>query len=535
MGIYFPEEDPVSISIHRASSIGNVESVLEHLRRGHDVNDVHEGLGLTPLHLAAINGHAFICSVLLQYGADANIEIPFKSFEKILFVAESNIQIKDLKNATAIRLATLFRHKDIVKILLKDSNELEISKCLRFLERRRTRYDIISVISTFIKGKLEEKYEKLNLIVIYCYIAGNRRHCRFLAYSRNVVQTIEGRIYDIKYLIQNPCKINVKEILADLQNRNIEESDRLTVEAAIQHHGERLFKNHSNLNVISGSAIKSMKSGSILKRKPCVVLYCSSKGYIPFDEDPFPKTLYVGKKDVDVDVREGYFALCPAGITMSEWNNPLRIGGSIGRKGGLSGTLGPFVELSDGSLGFITCAHVFQNDNPGRNVEVVQPSYSSFAGMDITDEDRKCGFLLHKVFNCNQEVSVDAALVKVLKRHPERTLFTIGSTEELLETGFEVNDKPLFDDGSIKETIDPEDVKRIVIKFGCKTGLTRGAFRLRGCSVRVAEATTFSSPNVVMKNQYEIQSIGPTSFFNLGIPDPQFFLLMIQIDSIVLE
>lgn len=92
-------------------------------------------------------------------------------------------------------------------------------------------------------------------------------------------------------------------------------------------------------------------------------------------------------------------------------------------------------------------------------------------------------------------------------------------------SGFDSEERPTFDNAYIKERIDEKDVKKTIIKFGCKTGLTRGAFRLKGCSVRIAEQTPFNSPNVVMKNQYEILSIGPTNFFQPGDSGSAVFLV----------
>lgn len=78
----------------------------------------------------------------------------------------------------------------------------------------------------------------------------------------------------------------------------------------------------------------------------------------------------------------------------------------------------------------------------------------------------------------------------------------------------------MFDSGSVKREIFPEDASKIVIKFGSNTGLTRGAFRLNGAQVRVKRDVDLTTPinpqTFTMKGQYEIQSVGPTDFFQPG-------------------
>ena len=59
------------ISIHQATSAGNIEAVKQHLAAGTDVN-AKTGSGWTPLHYAAREGHKEITGLLLTNGADVN-------------------------------------------------------------------------------------------------------------------------------------------------------------------------------------------------------------------------------------------------------------------------------------------------------------------------------------------------------------------------------------------------------------------------------------------------------------------------------
>ncbi|XP_052265223.1 uncharacterized protein LOC127867805 isoform X2 [Dreissena polymorpha] len=66
-----------------------------------------------------------------------------------------------------------------------------------------------------------------------------------------------------------------------------------------------LHKQHRNITLINACSCKSKKNGKVIKKGLCIVIHCLIKGFIPFDEEPFPKEL----SGIPVDVREGYFRL----------------------------------------------------------------------------------------------------------------------------------------------------------------------------------------------------------------------------------
>ena len=70
------------------------------------------------------------------------------------------------------------------------------------------------------------------------------------------------------------------------------------LKAIINRQSSWLFENHSNLNVISASPVRSTKGGKVLIEKSCIVFYSSMKGEIPSGEDHFPAFLEGIKTDV---------------------------------------------------------------------------------------------------------------------------------------------------------------------------------------------------------------------------------------------
>ena len=68
------------ISIHEATTYGNIEAVKQHLAHGTDVEvkDVH---GSTPLHPAAMMGHKETVELLIAKGADVNTKIELGEYK----------------------------------------------------------------------------------------------------------------------------------------------------------------------------------------------------------------------------------------------------------------------------------------------------------------------------------------------------------------------------------------------------------------------------------------------------------------------
>ncbi|KAJ8313562.1 hypothetical protein KUTeg_008123 [Tegillarca granosa] len=448
-------------TLHRESYRGNIRNMKFFVMNGADINEINEQVYLTPLHLAAIKNQFHACEWLLLNGADCTAAAHFKSYEHIVSI---------LPNECKIDLAD-FEGATPLRLAVLFRHELSVH-----------------VLSKWPVSKKEI------------------RKCLGLAKHDEEI---------MKILLSCNSKKN--------DNKKDETKPSEEIVNFKNDISKKLFKCHSNLNMIQCGNFQPNNA----KDNPSMTLYCDTKGTIPLNEHKFPKLLDMKEKSIQIFVKEGYFQLCP-GLrnTNSEWNNPLRIGACIGVQGIMaSATMGPFIDLPDGSLGFLTCAHLFNNVPVG--AIIMQPSHLAFAGWDITESDKVCGILVHKIFDPQRTVSVDVAVVQIKSRIPERGLFAIGCNEELLKAGFDA--APVFDSGSIKEHMTQRDANRPIIKFGSETGLTKGVFTLNGPDVKISQQVGFESPcgnhTLIMKNQYEIQQIGNIPFFKPGDSGSGVFLV----------
>ncbi|XP_062581291.1 uncharacterized protein LOC134243087 [Saccostrea cucullata] len=281
----------------------------------------------------------------------------------------------------------------------------------------------------------------------------------------------------------SPECMSVSKFEHDHQHK-INNADLSKIEQCLRTNSRSLFEEHSNLEIISGSANNSKKNGENISFEPSIVLYCSCKGVVPYEEKEFPKEI----DGIKTDVREGFFYLFPNDEYFkraSEVLNPLMMGASIGRKDeNKMGTLGGFVTSGTGEIGFITCAHVFHdfstsNLPPIIPFEVVQPSYA------YRNTNEVCGEHVKSIFQNYQEVTVDASLVKLKDRVPQRGLFSELTVNDLLETGFRKERTPEYSTGATRDYLKPQSKRtNSCIKIGARSGLTKGTLKLSGMAAR---------------------------------------------------
>ena len=279
------------------------------------------------------------------------------------------------------------------------------------------------------------------------YLCRNSKHeTVIIGFDKNYPHDKTYEFQGFKVFIKHPNDISDQEDFTSascINERNkLAKEDQIRIWQCIKKNSATLWKNHSNLTVITGDTVKLIRGEP--KSKPCIVLYCQWKGFIPLDETSFPRTLSFEEDVLDVDVREGFFSLGPSTKhgTVDQFNDPLCMGSSIGTKGRLSkGTIGLFVDLPGGEQGFLTCCHVlfdctkhehfsFDSRFKQRRV-VVQPADGSFCGRDDVD----CGIIEKGEFRTDTFPAVDAALVKVTQRRANSGHLTIKDHIQVADAG----------------------------------------------------------------------------------------------------
>ncbi|XP_062578852.1 uncharacterized protein LOC134240788 [Saccostrea cucullata] len=306
----------------------------------------------------------------------------------------------------------------------------------------------------------------------------------------------------------------------------------------------KLFKKHSNLTLISASPYKSSgysKGKHVIIEKHCISLLCLHKGFIPFGEREFPKQI----NGFEVDVQEGY---CLLGSGKS-----IDFGGHIRRARGVNnpgnGSIGGFVDLPDGSVGLITCAHVvFSTDElnvPNTELE----NYVTCRGTDFKAEffDKNkhkfqvCGNIVDKRFPLSMnDNAIDAALIK-LDPTVNEFGFPVALASQLYSAGFDPDISPVFN-GEVVTLQDPYPIHNVgsrfpdrldsVIKYGSQSGFTIGNLYFDGAHIRFLNESLGlpDQINIVsMYNQIEIQSLPHGAFFEVG--DSGAFVFCINPDK----
>jgi len=325
----------------------------------------------------------------------------------------------------------------------------EIKKWVENFDDKKSKNSAIKVVVPSIKKELNVLYPGLNPVIVPCQKADISFHMPvFIAYSEKVVKTQNEMIVGFRVLIQNPRIVNKEGIRArnyETENGLRPSQDQLNLaNKVVAAWSKELWEAHSNLSVITVSGVKSRRKGC--EAKLCIVLSCSSKGYIPIDEKPFPKTLKANNITVDVDVREGFFELGPGTYDTAHARNfhqRLKMGCNIsGEQGPFSGTMGPFVDLENDKIGFLTCAHaLFKIQNNFLEYDFTGDDQKNILQPAVTtngNQNKKpCGHVVRAVFNPNLDVGVDAAVVEITDRtrEPVEGLFALEDTVKHMSKG----------------------------------------------------------------------------------------------------
>ena len=238
-------------------------------------------------------------------------------------------------------------------------------------------------------------------------------------YGKSIEETLYQRTHD------EEDKTLTKDEVVDL------------IEETINKHSQVLYCNHSKLQSISASLVKSKKKGNDICHCACIVLYCPLKGYIPLGETQFPSMI----DNIPTDVRESYVSP----MSLENLHDPIGMGSEIGRKNlHKFGSVGIFVTSADNKVGFITSAHTFvdiehiheslddgQFNNEER-IEIVQPSHDEKKPL-LPEQvcgyiDKGCGWLKNDIKTKEPisgeeiHVGVDMAYVQLTSRAPQTAL-----------------------------------------------------------------------------------------------------------------
>jgi len=326
--------------------------------------DSQDECGWTPLHHCILHNMDDFVLLLLQSNADVNIVtryvVPHSSLSK-------KSELSDHVYCTTISplfLATLLNRRRIARLLAGENViESNIRMCMELSLSEEIETEILEGICR----RLERKFFDISLRAYPGYMQKMPLRRILLGVSSEVFQTKKLTFLSVDVLIRNPEFCDDSDNALKDKERYITSNEGLLLKKVISTYSSRLWQCHSTLNIITGTAlIDEKKAGEKGQSRLCVVLYSSITNFIPLRERMLPTKLMLENNDFEVIVREGNAALGPLN---SETNcsvpfiKTLRMGSSIGHLGGSSGTMGPVVSIDKNCLGFITCAHVFfQNE-----------------------------------------------------------------------------------------------------------------------------------------------------------------------------
>ncbi|XP_033758072.1 uncharacterized protein LOC117340420 [Pecten maximus] len=330
--------------------------------------------------------------------------------------------------ATPLYIATFMRRLPTVKSLIKYADEGNLVYCMNNLPLS---YSMESVYMTEVGERLKMEYSQLKPAVVPGYKKDMNDSWGkvYVVYSPDIIHSKDLEREGIGLvMLRNPYMVD-REAVSVSQNKDagygISKQEMGRGRQAIESHSKTLWCNHSNLNIISVSPVRSKRKGAELEQCLCIVLYCSTKGVVPIGENEFPRKLDIAENEsISIDVREGYFVF--GGYNTGPgtcYHDKLKMGCNIGevttqvQNGG--GTLGPFVQY-DGRLSFLTCAHVLFDvnvskhvdftENGNHRVDVVQPAIGS-----SRPSGTPCGFVQRAIFDARtaKDISIDVAVVEI--------------------------------------------------------------------------------------------------------------------------
>lgn len=265
---------------------------------------------------------------------------------------------------------------------------------------------------------LRKEYKGKYIEIVFGRLNGTREEM-IVVYTQKLMHGAEIKKEDFRVVFRDPTRSNEEEkdamFFAHKEGIRLTKQELNRVNRAIEMESDKLWKKHSNIKGICPSSVKS-ECGEC-HPMPCMLILCHFKSFIPDKEEEFPTTIEVDGQGIPVDVREGHFDLhlleCP-----TAHHDNLSIGCSISTDDGTTrcGTIGPFVQLGEHEVGFLTCAHVLCNtydhiqDGKVPAISVYQPEHGD---LGLSSEQRLCGEVIDMKFRVEGNTFIDAALVRI--------------------------------------------------------------------------------------------------------------------------
>ncbi|XP_069101805.1 uncharacterized protein [Argopecten irradians] len=417
------------------------------------------------LHRSASEGNTNDVLRLMENGADAMKKISSAFFQ--------NLKLERKQMLTPLEVAFFSKKCEMVTLLVRYTGNDIVQKCLDL-----SVHEYSGLKPYIVKGILEKKYKGKFIEVVFGELKPKKQKM-FAIYTETIAHGSETSEAGYPVQFRNPsvCSDEGRKALYNCQQHNykLSEKEGILVTNAVKQYSDKLWKEHSNIRGIMSSPVKSSR-GKFLK-KTCLLILCHFKGFVPDKEPVFPEEVKVGDDILPVDVREGHFMLhyvqCPDAL-----HAPLSFGCNIGTTDDPSfryGSIGPFVQLADDSIGFITCAHVVNGsvtyvDSGVPDIYILQPGSGTTMH---PEDDRMCGKVVYLRYSLDEDTSIDVAVVKITdpERVPQSPGFAAYNQKELKGIG-----TPVFDHGKYGEPTAGKDI----IKFGSASGVTYGTYRGTG-------------------------------------------------------
>ncbi|XP_033735072.1 uncharacterized protein LOC117323754 [Pecten maximus] len=309
---------------------------------------------LTPLHIASVNGNTDLVILLLQHGARVDaldcanrtpISYAVENNEievvQLLLQHEAGVTIVDVQEMTPLHYSAEIGNEFLVHLLadheLKHSSsdatykrlldvafkyQNELLGSMTMTHALKGYSEIIQQDNQSLKKKGEATEMMKSLLNMVCkhfsHYHGEKLvrvwpgYKELAADSPMVVVNVSNlpkvkpsvfmglpivyKLYGLvsdESIILSYSKLEIEKLTDPLEI--------MAIQRIITRNIARLKLNHSNLVKVSASAVRSLQNGSLLAKEACIVLYCRSKGIIPFGEKPFPKYI----EDIPVDIRDG--------------------------------------------------------------------------------------------------------------------------------------------------------------------------------------------------------------------------------------